>query len=190
MLLLTPLGLNPAQGPPVATYQTALTIRAWTVRPENGGLRRALRPGTAGSCLPTLRPASAAGPVRDSPVPLASVGSRRDWPAVSGRPRWLDLTLELGKIGLSGSTSVVASRPPRRPQMLSAFVVANAAANFSAIAARTTMVPDFAHVGFTAEIPLPNQGFPARFLEWCRDKPRAAAGEPRQGPVGRFPAGR
>ena len=24
------------------------------------------------------------------------------------------------------------------------------------------MVPDFAHVGFTAEIPLPNQGFPAR----------------------------
>ena len=26
------------------------------------------------------------------------------------------------------------------------------------------MVPDFAHVGFTAEIPLPNQGFPARFL--------------------------
>ena len=26
------------------------------------------------------------------------------------------------------------------------------------------MVPDFAHVGFTPEIPLPNQGFPARFL--------------------------
>ena len=26
------------------------------------------------------------------------------------------------------------------------------------------MVPDLAHVGFTAEIPLPNQGFPARFL--------------------------
>ena len=26
------------------------------------------------------------------------------------------------------------------------------------------MVCDFAHVGFTAEIPLPNQGFPARFL--------------------------
>ena len=26
------------------------------------------------------------------------------------------------------------------------------------------MVPDFAHLGFTAEIPLPNQGFPARFL--------------------------
>ena len=26
------------------------------------------------------------------------------------------------------------------------------------------MVPDFAHVGFTAEIPLPNQGFPAWFL--------------------------
>ena len=26
------------------------------------------------------------------------------------------------------------------------------------------MVPDFAHVGFTAATPLPNQGFPARFL--------------------------
>ena len=26
------------------------------------------------------------------------------------------------------------------------------------------MVCDFAHVGFTAKIPLPNQGFPARFL--------------------------
>ena len=26
------------------------------------------------------------------------------------------------------------------------------------------MVPDFARVGFTAEIPLPDQGFPARFL--------------------------
>ena len=30
--------------------------------------------------------------------------------------------------------------------------------------ARTTMVCDFAHVGFTAEIPLPNQDFPSRFL--------------------------
>ena len=30
--------------------------------------------------------------------------------------------------------------------------------------ARPTMVPDLAHVGFTAEISLPNQGFPARFL--------------------------
>ena len=26
------------------------------------------------------------------------------------------------------------------------------------------MVPDFAHFGFTAEIPLPNQGFPSGFL--------------------------
>ena len=26
------------------------------------------------------------------------------------------------------------------------------------------MVPDFVRLGFTAEIPLPNQGFPARFL--------------------------
>ena len=26
------------------------------------------------------------------------------------------------------------------------------------------MVPDFVHVGFTAATPLPNQGFPARFL--------------------------
>ena len=27
------------------------------------------------------------------------------------------------------------------------------------------MVPDLAHVGFTPATPLPNQGFPARFLE-------------------------
>ena len=37
------------------------------------------------------------------------------------------------------------------------------------------MVPDFAHVGFTAEIPLPNQGFSARSLAGvfasCSDQP-------------------
>ena len=27
------------------------------------------------------------------------------------------------------------------------------------------MVPDFVRLGFASEIPLPNQGFPARFLE-------------------------
>ena len=29
------------------------------------------------------------------------------------------------------------------------------------------MVPDFVRLGFTAATPLPNQGFPARFLVWC-----------------------
>ena len=33
------------------------------------------------------------------------------------------------------------------------------------------MVPDLAHVGFTAEIPLPNQGFPARFLGRAINEP-------------------
>ena len=28
------------------------------------------------------------------------------------------------------------------------------------------MVPDFVRLGFTAEILLPNHGFPARFLSW------------------------
>ena len=29
------------------------------------------------------------------------------------------------------------------------------------------MVPDFVRLGFTAATPLPNQGFPARFLVSC-----------------------
>ena len=35
---------------------------------------------------------------------------------------------------------------------------------FQRSTARTTLVPDFAHVGLTTEIPLPNQGFPSEFL--------------------------
>ena len=45
------------------------------------------------------------------------------------------------------------------------------------------MVPDFVRLGFTAEIPLPNQGFPARFLAGHRrrkDSPQRI-GEPDSG---------
>ena len=38
------------------------------------------------------------------------------------------------------------------------------------------MVPDFARVGFTAAIPLPNQGFPARFLGFADDRDPTNAG--------------
>ena len=75
-----------------------------------------------------------------------------------------NLTLVAGKIGLSGSTGGGAAGHR---------VVLNVVrrcdrqccGQFQCCPARTTMVPDFAHVGFTAEIPLPNQGFPAWFLE-------------------------
>ena len=45
-------------------------------------------------------------------------------------------------------------------------LIAANAASLSAFASETgPESPDLAHVGFTAEIPLPNQGFPARFLD-------------------------
>ena len=34
----------------------------------------------------------------------------------------------------------------------------------SALSGSDNMVPDFVRLGFTAEIPLPNQGFPAPFI--------------------------
>ena len=74
-----------------------------------------------------------------------------------------NLTLVLGKIGLSGSTGGGAAghRVVRNDAHA---VVANGGGQFGRCQARTTMVPDFVRLGFTAEIPLPNQGFPARFL--------------------------
>ena len=75
-----------------------------------------------------------------------------------------NLTLVAGKIGLSGSTGGGAAghRVVRNDVFV---VVANAAANFSAVRLGQLMVPDFVRLGFTAATPLPNQGFPARFLE-------------------------
>ena len=78
-----------------------------------------------------------------------------------------NLTLVAGKIGWSGGTGggaagyrVVLNNAPRccRP----------CSGQFGRCPARTTMVPDFAHVGFTAATPLSNQGFPARFLGPCK----------------------
>ena len=78
-----------------------------------------------------------------------------------------NLTLVAGKIGLSGSTGGgaaghrvvlnVARNDVRA-------VVANAAANFSAVRLGQLWSLIFVRLGFTAATPLPNQGFPARFL--------------------------
>ena len=77
-----------------------------------------------------------------------------------------NLTLVAGKTGLSGSTAGDAEGHRAVLNVVRA-VAANAAASFSAIRPRTAMVPevpDFARVGLTADIPLPNQGFPSEFL--------------------------
>ena len=61
-------------------------------------------------------------------------------------------------------------RPSRRPQdcpKCRSRCCRQCCGRFQPSPARTTMVYDFAHVGFTAEIPPPNQGFPARFLGVC-----------------------
>ena len=59
------------------------------------------------------------------------------------------------------------NRRPRRPQCrphCCPRCCRQCCGQFQRYPARTTTVPDFAHVSFTAEIPPPNQGFPARFL--------------------------
>ena len=77
-----------------------------------------------------------------------------------------NLTLVLGKIGLSGS--IGGGTAGHRVVLNDVFVVvANAAANFSAVRLGQLWCPDFVRLGFTAATPLPNQGFPARFLVWC-----------------------
>ena len=75
-----------------------------------------------------------------------------------------NLTLVLGKIGRSGSAGGGAAGHRVVLNVVRA-VVANAAANFSVVWIGQLWSPDFAHVGFTAATPLPNQGFPARFLD-------------------------
>ena len=74
-----------------------------------------------------------------------------------------NLTLVAGKLGRSGRTgggatgrSVVFNIVP--------FVGRPCCGQFLRGPARTTVVRDPAHVGFTAQIPLPNRDFPARFL--------------------------
>ena len=77
-----------------------------------------------------------------------------------------NLTLVVGKIGLSGSTDGGAAghRVVRNDVHT---VVANAAANFSAVRLGQLWSLILLVVGFTAATPFPNQGFPARFLVWC-----------------------
>ena len=73
-----------------------------------------------------------------------------------------NLTLELGKIGLSGSTGGGAEGHRVVLNDVRA-VVANAAANFSVVRLRQLWPLILFVSGFTAATPLPNQGFPARF---------------------------
>ena len=54
------------------------------------------------------------------------------------------------------------SRPPRRPNDVRA--VSPMRRPISARSGSDNYVPDFVRLGFTAATPLPNQGFPARFL--------------------------
>ena len=70
-----------------------------------------------------------------------------------------NLTLVAGKIGLIGG-GAAGHRVVRNDVRA---VVANAAANFSVVWLGQ-LWSHFVRLGFTAEIPLPNQGFPARFL--------------------------
>ena len=74
-----------------------------------------------------------------------------------------NLTLVAGKIGLLGSTDGGAAghRVVRNDVQRCG---RQCGGQFQRRPARTTMVPDLAHVGFTPATPLPNQGFPARFL--------------------------
>ena len=74
-----------------------------------------------------------------------------------------NLTLVAGTIGLSGRTGGDATG---RSDILNIvpLVVAHAGGQFLRGPARTSVVRDSAHVGFAAQIPLPNRDFPAWFL--------------------------
>ena len=79
-----------------------------------------------------------------------------------------NLTLVTGKIELSGSTSGGAEGHNvvlNVSSLMFPRCCRQCCGQFQRCPARTTIVPDFAHVSFTAEIPLPNQRFPPRFLE-------------------------
>ena len=77
-----------------------------------------------------------------------------------------NLTLVVGQNRAVGQYRWRRSRPPRRPQCCPR-CGRQCGGQFQRRPARTTMVPDFVRLGFTAATPLPNQGFPARFLVWC-----------------------
>ena len=114
-------------------------------------------------------PVGPTGPVGHPPVPLFRQGQDAI-PAVSGGYSGQP-DPGGGQSGLSDSVGggaeahrVVRSAVPSDLQAVSHGVVANAAAIFGAVPARNTVDRDSAQAGFTAEIPLPNQGFSARFL--------------------------
>ena len=97
----------------------------------------------------------------ESASPDTSVGSRRDssciwlprWPT---RP-WCWANRAVGQYWWR------RRRPQRRPQCYP-LCCRQCCGQFGRCPARTTMALGLAHVGFTAEIPPPNQGFPARFI--------------------------
>ena len=78
-----------------------------------------------------------------------------------------NLTLVLGKIGLSGSTGGGAGR------RVVLAVVANAAANLGAVRLGQLWFLILFVSALLPQLPLPNQGFPARFLAVGRQRQRA-----------------
>ena len=72
-----------------------------------------------------------------------------------------NLTLVAGKLGRSGRTGGGATG---RSVVLNPLCCRPCCGQFLRGPARTTVVRDPAHVGFIAQIPLPNQDFSARFL--------------------------
>ena len=140
-------GADPSPGSPAAVGPSVATERR---------LRR-------GSSAPSGGRTSvgAAGPAGHPPVLLLRA-CQDEVPAVlgghGGQP-----DPGVGQNRVVGQYRWRRSRPPRRPQCCP-LCCRQCCGQFRRCPARTTMVPDFVRLGFTAATPLPNQGFPARFL--------------------------
>ena len=135
-----------------------------------------------------------------SASPAISAGSRRDFQLYLAATV-ANLTPGGGqKSTCRDSVGGGAESPPRRPavpspsdvQAVSHGVCRQCYGHFRRGPTRKTMVPDSVRLGFTAEIPLPNQGFSARFSRAVRrptDSRRrtSCAGEERLGKTGGAP---
>ena len=113
--------------------------------------------------------AGAAGPAGHPPVPLLRA-CQDAIPAVPGG-HGVQPDPGVGQHRAFGQCRWRRSRPPCRPQYCPKCrprCCRQCGGQFQRCPARTTIVPDFVRLGFTAATPLPNQGFPARFLAALR----------------------
>ena len=114
------------------------------------------------------------------------VGSRRHSSCI-WRPRWPISPWWRAKSGCR-AVSAAAQQATASSAMTSAMMSAlwSPMRRPQRRPARTTMVPDFARLGFTAATPLPNQGFSARFLggcfQWRRERKERTRSSRRRGP--------